>query len=301
MRELISIIVPIYNVEKYLPHCLNSILEQTYSAIEVLLINDGSSDGSGAICDSYSAKDSRIRVFHNENCGVSRARQFGVEQSTSDYIVFVDADDWLTRDAVEKLHNAITPDVDIVLGAVILHNNNKIKQQVVTSRSYDSIEYLTAILTQGVKVAPWAKLYRKSLFDHMSFPNFARAEDWLMNISVATNCRKVKVTPHHVYNYQTHSDTSSGNRFKHTFEGHERFCLYAKEILIAKDLYDNNLGLYAKLLFKSMAHLPFRGVRIDYNNPLIKELFANLDVRELKFKHKLKYLVIKSRILPLFK
>lgn len=297
MKETISIIVPIYNVEKYLPSCLDSILEQTYSAIEVLLIDDGSSDNSGVICDAYAAKDYRIKVFHNENRGVSKARQFGVENSTSDYIVFVDADDWLTHDAVEALYNAITPDVDVVLGAVIQHRNKEINRQVLTSKSFNPNEYLTALLTQGVKVTPWAKIYRKSLFEQASFPPFARAEDWLMNVSVATNCRKAITIPNYVYNYRSHSDTSSIKSFNHTFEGHERFCLYVKELLIAKDLYNSNLELYAKLLFKSMAHLPFRGVRIKYDNPLIKELFLNLDFNSLSFKHKLKFLFLKNRFL----
>lgn len=297
MSEKISIVVPVYNVEMYLPFSLDSILEQTYKNIEVLLINDGSPDNCGAICDAYAAKDSRVRVFHNENQGVARSRQFGVENSTSDYIIFVDSDDWLTADAVEVLYNAITSDIDIVLSAAIYHRKKGVKPQALSSRSFNPMQYLTAILLHEVKVVPWGKLFRKSLFEEDSFPKFSRGQDWLMNINLATNCRKAKIIPHYTYNYRADSSTSSIKSFTRTFAGHERFCLVVKDTLKAKNLYDNNLSLYARLLFKSMSHLPFKGVRIDYSNPLIKEMFDNLDYSSLSTKYKFKYFVIKYKFL----
>jgi len=105
-RSLISVIVPVYNVEKYLSRCIESILCQTHRELEVILVNDGSADKSGETCDAYAKKDSRVRVFHQENAGVSTARNAGINIATGDWIAFVDADDWLEPSMYEKLLQA---------------------------------------------------------------------------------------------------------------------------------------------------------------------------------------------------
>ena len=99
----VSIIVPIYNVEKYLKKCVNSIINQTYKSLEIILVDDGSPDRSGALCDRLAEKDSRIRVIHKANGGVSTARNAGIEAATGEYICFVDSDDWLPENAVWDL------------------------------------------------------------------------------------------------------------------------------------------------------------------------------------------------------
>ncbi len=100
---LVSVIVPVYNVEKYLEECVNSLTSQTYSNLEILLIDDGSTDGSGNICDSLAKEDARIRVFHLQNGGVSNARNFGIENAKGEYLSFVDSDDWVDLDMYEKM------------------------------------------------------------------------------------------------------------------------------------------------------------------------------------------------------
>ena len=114
----VSVIVPVYNVEKYIAECIDSVLAQSYSNLELLLINDGSKDGSGAICDEYAVKDSRVRVFHKENKGVSFARNLGLDNAIGDYIIFLDSDDyWLTNDCLEKLvTTSLMFNADIVRG-----------------------------------------------------------------------------------------------------------------------------------------------------------------------------------------
>lgn len=99
---LISVIIPVYNVEKYLRRCVESVMLQTYKDIEILLIDDGSTDGSGQICDELAYKDRRIHVFHKENGGVSSARNLGIERACGDYICFVDSDDWIDIDYFEN-------------------------------------------------------------------------------------------------------------------------------------------------------------------------------------------------------
>lgn len=103
MNSLVSIIVPVYNAEKYLPRCIDSILGQSFSDFELLLINDGSKDHSGKICDGYAANDSRVHVFHKENGGASAARNYGLDNATGKYVCFVDADDWVDKDYLKQL------------------------------------------------------------------------------------------------------------------------------------------------------------------------------------------------------
>lgn len=113
MQPIISIIVPVYNVEAYLRQCLDSILSQTFTAWELILVDDGSPDGSGAICDEYAGQDSRIRVFHIPNGGVSNARNVGMEAAKGDWITFIDSDDWVGDSFLKSLYEPILNDIDI--------------------------------------------------------------------------------------------------------------------------------------------------------------------------------------------
>lgn len=126
MFPLISIVVPVYNSEKYLKRCVDSILGQSYKEIEVLLVDDGSIDASGGICDDYAQKDCRIRVIHKENGGLVSARKAGVEHALGQYIGFVDSDDWVDREMYERLvGTAVKHEAEIVCSGYYIHHNNK--------------------------------------------------------------------------------------------------------------------------------------------------------------------------------
>ncbi len=107
MERVVSIIIPVYNVEKYLDQCLASVVGQSYKALQIILVDDGSSDGSPAICDAYAEKDGRVRVYHNENHGPSYSRNFGIDHSSGEYLMFIDSDDWVDADYVGNLVQAI--------------------------------------------------------------------------------------------------------------------------------------------------------------------------------------------------
>lgn len=112
---LISVIVPVYNVETYLPQCIESLLNQKYQNLELLLIDDGSSDGSGAICDRYERLDKRVKAFHKENGGVSSARNLGLDHACGEWIAYVDSDDYVSPDYLQDLYTALQPGTDLVI------------------------------------------------------------------------------------------------------------------------------------------------------------------------------------------
>ena len=128
MEEIITIVVPIYNVEKYLKRCLDSICSQTYKNLEIILVDDGSKDNSGKICDDYAKNDSRIIVIHKENGGVSSARNFGLDKASGKYISFVDSDDYMQNDMIEKMYNNIKQnDANICVANFSIEKDGKIK------------------------------------------------------------------------------------------------------------------------------------------------------------------------------
>lgn len=119
MNPLISIIVPVYNVEEYLPKCLDSIINQTYKNLEIIVVNDGSTDNSGKICDEYGERDYRIMVIHKANRGVSSSRNIGIKNASGEYILFVDSDDEIEKDYVNVMARAVTnSDCDLVISNI---------------------------------------------------------------------------------------------------------------------------------------------------------------------------------------
>lgn len=213
----VSIVIPIYNVEEYLPRCLDSVLSQTYPNIEVILVDDGSPDRCGAMCDEYAAKDSRVVVHHIPNGGVAHARQVGVESSSGEYITFVDPDDWMTLDGVEVLLSHMRDDLDIVVCRDIRVYPNRVRCRNYPEMELTTREYVIGIVSYNRMNAPWGKLYRRNLFTKDSFPNFKHTQDWLMNLDIAFRVNKVKFTNDKVYNYFMRLSSTSQS-FKDTFE-----------------------------------------------------------------------------------
>lgn len=165
-NKLISIIVPIYNVELYLHRCIDSILNQTYENLEILLIDDGSKDGCGLICDQYAKNDSRIKVFHIDNQGLSAARNLGFKMSNGQYIGYVDSDDWIEPDMYEKLLGRIEEtkaDVSVCGFWYESEKGDVNKRTYSTDRVYNDTEALEALLVGELHNYVWNKLYRRSV------------------------------------------------------------------------------------------------------------------------------------------
>lgn len=181
----ISIIVPVYNVEKYLEKCINSILTQTYQNLEIILVDDGSMDNSGEICDEYAKKDERIKVIHKENGGLSDARNAGIEIATGKYIGFVDSDDYIGKDMYEYLIRLIqkeNADISICGHKIVFQKeeNNEIKGEILDEEIeiWDTKKAIVELLKQEkIHDYAWNKLYKKELFEKIRYPKGRKMED----------------------------------------------------------------------------------------------------------------------------
>ena len=179
-KDLISVIVPVYKVERYLCRCVDSIIAQTYTNLQIILVDDGSPDGSGAICDDYAAKDSRITVIHKKNGGLSDARNAGLVAACGSYIGFVDSDDYIAVDMYEKLYKAIVAcnaDMSVCNFRYVDENGNNIEERnnalPVKDEVIDGITALTRTLDDKgwYYVTAWNRLYSRKLLQSIYFPD----------------------------------------------------------------------------------------------------------------------------------
>ena len=232
MKEgLIGVIVPVYKVEKYIAECIESILAQTYTNFRLILVNDGTPDNAGNICDEYAKKDSRITVIHQENAGVTRARARGVEEADDcEFITFVDGDDKLHPNALEEFHIMMDDSTDIVM---CTSYSTDTENYIAIDTYDDSIRINTSTFVKkliGIKGGmPWGKLFRKRLFNEKTF-NVPReivfGEDILMNIRLAFRSAKdIKTILNPLYFYRQHSESVCSN-FQHTAEYEEIYRIH---------------------------------------------------------------------------
>lgn len=200
----ISVIVPVYKAEAYLHRCVDSILAQTFKDIEVLLINDGSPDRSGEICDEYSHEDSRIRVFHKENGGVSSARQCGLDNAIGEYVIHVDPDDWIEKDMYERMYNvAQCNGADMVICDIHIDGTTK---TFLASQNFEELDHIY-ILKQMYHYMCGSccnKLVRRSCFSqyNIRFPSeLFYGEDLYVNTCLLSNSIKIAYIPTALYHY----------------------------------------------------------------------------------------------------
>ena len=208
--QLISILVPVYNVANYLPRCLDSIRNQTYQNLEIVLVDDGSTDTSGAICDAYAKKDSRIHVIHQVNQGRSMARNIGIEASTGDYVLFVDSDDWIEKDMVEYLYQKIKDTgAEISLCGYANIDEKNIKTNVTYKEQVLSGEQMLEELCRDDKIKNylWNQLIERRLLDGITFPAGRNFEDVLTIYQWVEKTDKVAFGKEVKYNYYRRGDS----------------------------------------------------------------------------------------------
>lgn len=222
-NPLISIIVPIYNVEKYLAKCIESILNQTYTNFELILVDDGSPDNCGKICDSYKEKDSRIIVVHKKNGGLSSARNVGIDIAKGEYIGFVDSDDYIEPYMYEELLNAVLRDKCklSVCNINYVFEDGKVIPKV-KNESNQIYDFEQAILEMNTyrmfDMGAWSKLYHHSLFDEIRFPEGKLSEDFYIMYKIFDKAQRVSYVAKPCYNYlQRQNSITKNKKINHDF------------------------------------------------------------------------------------
>ncbi len=205
-REKITVIIPVYKAEKYLARSVESVLTQTYKNLEVILVDDGSPDGSGALCEDYAERDSRVRVLHRENGGAAAARNAGLDAATGDYIAFVDADDHVAPDMLEKLYAALTDaGADMSLcGVTYVDGEDKplmdlppMAAEVIGPKAfYERMEFAPEAWRY---IVPWNRLHRRALFDNIRFREGRICEDEILSTEQTILCKTIAVIPDVLY------------------------------------------------------------------------------------------------------
>lgn len=234
MDKLISVIVPIYKVEEYLPQCIDSIINQTYKNLEIILVDDGSPDRCPQICDEYAAKDSRIKVIHQKNGGLSAARNAGLDIATGEYIAFVDSDDWLEIDMYRTLLVLLERyDADI---AECAHKKSNILEDTANSfndisekeslfDSYASI--MNNIVTEesipDLRFEVWDKLFKVSVISNTRFKVGQIYEDLYFDREVLKRCSRLVHTNYIGYNYRVNREGSTV-----TFFNEKKLCKFSE-------------------------------------------------------------------------
>ena len=309
-KELISVIVPVYNVEEILPYSLQSIINQKFDNLEIIVINDGSTDGSQKICDEYAKKDRRIKVINQKNQGLSVARNVGIEEAKGEYIGFIDSDDIISNEFFEYLYTLIIDtksdiaecgfskiqEKDAIEGKYEFDDNEK---YIIT----DSLGALHRLHNEDVhttvkSVVVWNKLYKKSLFNDIRFPKGKRYEDDFTTYKIFMKINKMISTERILYNYVQREKSIMHQKFSikrldalevfdnytEAFKNHENQYLFDKCVIrqlrvittILRELYDSDYEDKTEIenILKK---------RFEENVKILEEHLENLDEEEKKF------------------
>lgn len=208
-RPCVSILVPVYNAEKYLKRCLDSLLEQTMPDLEVVLINDGSTDSSKEICEDYAEKDARVHVYSFENAGVSKTRNRALKRANGEYVMFVDSDDFVDKKMLETMvKEAKKRNLDVLqcgfvmdFGPVPFYRNPSGRKDFTT---LEAVHHL--VREKYLNNYPWGKLYKRECFDHVHFPEHLPGfEDTCTIFKAIVAAKKIGTIPNRFYHYWTHS------------------------------------------------------------------------------------------------
>lgn len=284
--KLVSVIIPIYNSEKYLEECLDSIINQTYRNLEILLVDDGSTDSSALICDKYAQEDKRITVFHVENGGVGRARNIGLENAKGDYIYFADSDDFFYKEAIESLLSGIEKTgADIAIGDYFLmdHDGTNIKNPHEMERIIGTEEckviseetFWKYVTNCNIIVFPQSKLYAGNIWKNNRFKEGMINEDHnalpdIMSCVKSIVCVNVKL-----FNYRIHNDSimHCGVRFKSS----DAVVAHIKEIeyLLSKGYTDSCFELCLNAM-RIMSEVKRNAVMNEQERQEFKNRYRNL-------------------------
>lgn len=230
-NSLISVIVPVYNVEPYLRQCLDSIISQTYRNIEIIVIDDGSTDGCPQICDEYRERDGRVVIFHTENRGLSAARNLGIDKARGEWIMFVDSDDWVEPDYCRLPYEAaVEHDADLVIFSIILEGSTEESQK--QDNNISGVLSAREAVVNG-RPAAWNKFYHRSLFNMVRYPEGRLFEDIATTHRIIYQAKKIIFLNERLYHYRIRKDSLSHKKDKRFYRELFRAYLQRYEDLLS--------------------------------------------------------------------
>lgn len=263
MKPIISVIIPMYNASVYIKACIMSLLNQTFTDFEIIIVDDGSSDNSYSICKNDFLTESRVRLFHQENKGVSSARAYGVRKAEGDYIFFVDADDTVKNNMLEVLYHKIIEGYDMVMSESPFEGE------------FLGQEFVSFILEQRISVCIWGKLIRRKFLTSktMNLPaEINVGEDLALNVKIGLLMNKVYLLAENFYNYQYNPNSVMANR-KITLDYEIIFHHLIRNIL--DDKINQYFYSYKLLQLSSLKELVLAKAKIDYSTDWIYDLVNN--------------------------
>ncbi len=258
MNQLVSVIIPIYNAERYLEQCVESVLHQTYQNLEILLIDDGSTDRSGNICNALAKKDSRICVYHKLNGGSASARNYALQKASGSYVAFIDSDDYIMPDMIETLVSGLeSHDADIAAcNYDMVYENGKQRLHPVIFQSDMQLSPQEAIrcllLEKSYRCYPWNKLYRKELFRNITFPEGVTFDDIMTSYQLFRGAQNVYYVHKSLYSYRLHADSITQRKNKKP-EDFNEMIRTVREILKSEN-YDPQVTAGGLLYYKYFFH-----------------------------------------------
>lgn len=277
MCNLISVIVPIYNVEKYLVQCLETIIKQTYKNLEIILVDDGATDNCPKICDDYAERDERIVVIHKKNGGLSSARNAGLDIAKGDYISFVDADDWLDNNMYSELIKPIVEyDADCVASAIYLEcegDVNTLRPNTNETSVNDGVDYVRNILDNEspVRFEVWSKLFKRCVVGDTRFKEGQVFEDIYFNRLIYRRINKFAFVDKPLYYYRT---SRPGNT--NSFFSKKKLSYFSEFEDFISSLIEDGLRVEARMVDLIIVDMAINFYYIaqtsDNNSELIKEL-----------------------------
>lgn len=281
----ISIIVPVYNVEKYLHRCISTLVNQTLKDIEIILVNDGSIDNSGSICDEYARIDSRIKVIHKKNGGQSSARNEGLRNASADLVGFVDSDDWISLDMYEYLYNLQTKnDASIVACKYMLaydktiHVNNRSIKESLYLRDEGLEKYLTVGAYKRInEYSVCNKIYKRQLFEDILFPEGCLFEDMQINFRLFQKCSKSVFSTKVCYFYFQSNVSSMRNQYSRRHDDLIKVVSMIKKYAEKENEIIKNIAniLLVKAYFSLLTKVLRYGTRPEVDDKYVVENLLN--------------------------
>ncbi|MGZ7886317.1 glycosyltransferase family 2 protein [Ligilactobacillus salivarius] len=292
----VSVIIPVYNVRKYLRRCIESVLDQNFDNYEIILVDDGSTDGSEELCDLYKSKHDRVRVYHKENGGLSDARNYGIDKSKGRYLAFIDSDDYIAYDYLSTLYTMIVKN-KVKISCVSSHKVKTDKLVFSKEDDTDEVDVLSNINTlkrvfkrDDVSVSAWGKMYDRELFNEIRYPKGKLYEDLYTTPYLIEKSEKVALSRSKKYYYYVRKDSIT----KRTISNKDYSIFEALQNLVDyfgnkyQELYEPAIACYILYTINNIIN---RLVFVDNGLPTIKKI--------MKKKKKYWFIALTRRYLPI--